>query len=130
MEDRALSLSLSSALRDLRDQDSQVHAGVLNRQGGVYRTIAVDGMRQYHAFRDGFSRLGYTNRFGDDPNLSLFAPPSNEAWDEPTELIAGLSDHSGRSTCRTHSCGSTRGRGSCSAVEAVSSQPAPPLVAL
>lgn len=76
MEDRALSLSLSSALRDLRDEDPQVHAGVLNRQGAVYRTIAVDGMRQYRALRDCFSRLGYTNRFGDDPNLSLFAPPS------------------------------------------------------
>jgi hypothetical protein len=76
MEDRALSLSLSNALHGLRDEDPRVHAGVLNRQGDVYRTIAVDGMRQYQALQDCFSRLRYTHRSGDARHLSFFEPPS------------------------------------------------------
>jgi hypothetical protein len=61
MEDRALSLSLSTVLRDLRDEHPQVHAGVLNLQGAVYRTIVVDGLRQYRALRVCFGRLGYSH---------------------------------------------------------------------
>jgi len=37
MEDRALSLSLSTVLRDLRDEHPQVHTGVLNLQGAAHR---------------------------------------------------------------------------------------------
>jgi hypothetical protein len=76
MEDRALCLSLTTAMRGLRDEDPQVQAGVLNRQGAVYRTIAVDGMHQYRALSDCFRLLRYTRRSGDARNLSYFEPPS------------------------------------------------------
>ena len=74
MEDRALTLSLATALRDLRDDHPQVHAGVLNLQGAVYRTIVVDGLRQYRALRVCFGRLGYSHRWGDTRNLAFFKP--------------------------------------------------------
>jgi hypothetical protein len=79
IEDRALSLSLSTALHGLRDEDPQVQAAVLNRQGAVYRTISVDGMKQFRAVWDCFSRLRYTRRSGDDQNLSFFEPPCTGA---------------------------------------------------
>ena len=75
MEDRALTLSLSTALRDLRDEQPEVHAGVHNLQGDVYRTMAVNGMRQYRALRDCFNRLGYSHQCGDTQSLSFFKPP-------------------------------------------------------
>jgi hypothetical protein len=75
MDDRALTLSLSTALRDLRDEHPRVHAGVLNLQGAVYRTMMVDGLRQYRALRDCFKRLGYSHQWGDTQNLSFFRPP-------------------------------------------------------
>jgi len=74
MEDRALFLSLSTVLRDLRDEHPQVHTGVLNLQGAVYRTIVVDGLRQYRALRACFGRLGYSHRWGDTRNLAFFKP--------------------------------------------------------
>lgn len=77
IEDRALSLSLSTALRGLTDETPQVKAAVLNRQGDVYRTISVDGIKQFRAVWDCFSRLRYTRRFGDQDNLSFFEPPSS-----------------------------------------------------
>ena len=79
MEDRALTLSLSTALRDLRDEHPRVHAGVLNLQGAVYRTVVVDGMRQYRALRDCFNRRGYSHQWGDTRNLSFFKPPRTGA---------------------------------------------------
>jgi hypothetical protein len=75
MEDRALSLSLTTALHGVRDEDPQVQAAILNRQGVVYRTITVDGMKQFRAVWDCLSRLRYTRRAGDALNLSLFEPP-------------------------------------------------------
>jgi len=79
MEDRALSLSLSTVLRDLRDEHPQVHTGVLNLQGAVYRTIVVDGLHQYRALRVCFGRLGYSHELGDTRNLAFFKAPRTGA---------------------------------------------------